>query len=286
MILGHRDGHPRRHRRRPLPHDQPRHVQERPLPERRLGRAPDRDDRAEEARRPAQGDAAHGLRLHRLRPGHLGRLAPQRLRLQGDDLPRRPRIGVHGLRHRRLGRGHLHLRLVPQGRPLRVLRRADARGPRGQGKPAGHRRPDPRPGRPVHPVRRLQQAAPDPVHHADRRAPRRGRRASRFREPRPGRLQPGRAHLHRLPRPGLPAPPLRLPEGRTQGLPGLRARPQAPRRPSALRLGRSPGVRSLRAGRQGPPGAVDVPVQGRRPAHRLRLSRRSSPSPARNSSAS
>ena len=129
----------------------------------------------------------------------------------------------------------------------------------------------PRPGRPVHPVRRLQQAAPDAVHHADRRAPRRGRRTSRFHQPRPVRLHPGRPHLHRLPRPGLPAPPLRLPEGRAQGLPGLRARPQAPRRPSALRLGRSPGVRSLRAGRQGPPGAVDVPVQGRRPAHRLRL---------------
>ncbi|MCK7471576.1 MAG: hypothetical protein MZU95_12990 [Desulfomicrobium escambiense] len=50
---GHRHGHAHRHRRRHLPHDQPRHVQERPVPRRRLGRAPDRDDRAQEARRPA-----------------------------------------------------------------------------------------------------------------------------------------------------------------------------------------------------------------------------------------
>ena len=92
-----------------------------------------------EARRAPEGDAPDGLRFHGLRPGHFRRLAPERVCLQGDGLPRRGRNRLHRLRHRRLGRGDLHLRLVPQGRPLRLLRPADDRGPGGQGKPGADR---------------------------------------------------------------------------------------------------------------------------------------------------
>ena len=50
----HRHGRAGRHRRRPVPHDQPRHVQELPVPDRRLGGEADRHDRPREARRPGR----------------------------------------------------------------------------------------------------------------------------------------------------------------------------------------------------------------------------------------
>ncbi|MCK7471577.1 MAG: hypothetical protein MZU95_12995 [Desulfomicrobium escambiense] len=78
---------------------------------------------------------------------------------------------LHRLRHRRLARGHLHLRLVPQGRPLRSSSAsAAARSPPVKESQPAHHLPHPGPGRPVHPVRRLQQAAPDAVHPAHPRA--------------------------------------------------------------------------------------------------------------------
>ncbi len=66
-------------------------------------------------------------RVHRLRPGHFRGLAAQRVRLQGNGLPRRRRNGLPCLRHRRLAGRHPDLLLVPQGRALGLPRAAKPR---------------------------------------------------------------------------------------------------------------------------------------------------------------
>ena len=178
-----------------------------------------------------------------------------------------------------LGR-HLHLRLVPQGRPLGLLRRADARRSRRSRKASRPIvLPDPGPGRPVHPVRRLQQAAPDAVHPAHPRRPRRGR-ARTWTSPRHALavfnpialisigclVLAFLLHLYGFLKGGRKA---YLASEPVHNLPG---------RPPDLRPGRAAGLRPLRAGHQGPAGAVARSCSRASTGPSTSSSRRSSPS--------
>ena len=94
MILGIGTALPIGHRRRPVPHDQQRPVQELPVPDGRRGGEAGRHDRPGEAGRLGAQDAGD-LRLLPDRGGvHLRRSAVQRLLLQGTDLRRRPGSGT------------------------------------------------------------------------------------------------------------------------------------------------------------------------------------------------
>ena len=119
----HRHGAADRHRRRPVPHDQPRHVQELPVPHGRLRGKADRHDRPGESRRPGPQDARDVRLFHHRGLRHLRRAAPQRLLLQGTGLRRRPGARLD-LLYRRGARFVLHGRLLPEARPRRLFRQA------------------------------------------------------------------------------------------------------------------------------------------------------------------
>ena len=196
--------------------------------------------------------------------------------------------GLHDLRHRRLGRGDLHLRLLPQGRPLRLLRR------RGR--------------REVPAVKESQPAIVIPIlvlaglcilFGVYNKLP-----LTLFIQPiLEGHVEAG-AHLdftshalavfnpvalisigclvlafllHRL----------RLPEARRRKA-YLASEPvhNLPVVHQVYDLAEAPGLRPLRAGRQGPPRAVDWSCSRASTGPSTSSSRRSSPSPARNSPAS
>ena len=269
---GHRHGHPDRHRRRDLPHDQPRHVQVRAVPERRLGRAPGRDDRAQEARRAGPRDALDRRRLLGLRPGHLGRLAAQRLRLEGDGLPRarsNPATSIFAIAAW-VGAIFTFASFLKAGHSVFF-------GPRTTEVPKVKESP----AAIVLPILILAGLCltfgvfnklplvnliqPILAGHVE------AGESIDFTAHALSLFNPMRRDLDPLPGPGLPAPPLRLGARREEGLSGVRARPQVPRPQDHLRPGREPDLRPVRAGRRVPARLLHGPVQGGRPADRLLL---------------